>query len=92
MALVTLAEAKKQCRVTHDLEDDLITLYMNAADDWIRNYLNQEQIPPQYAVKAAALLIIEDLFKNRAATSEVQLYANPAVDRLLFPYRVEMGI
>lgn len=92
MALVTLAEAKKQCRVTHDLEDDLITLYMGAAEDWIKNYLNQEQIPQQSAVKAAALLIIEDLFKNRAATSEVQLYKNPAVDSLLFPYRVEMGI
>lgn len=91
MALVTLAEAKKQCRVTHDLEDDHITLYMNAAGDWIANYLNTTNFPETYAIKAAALLIIEDLFKNRAATSEAQLYANPAVDRLLYPYREELG-
>lgn len=92
MALVSLAEAKKQCRVTHSLEDDLITLYMNAADDWIMNYLDTSNVPQVYAIKAAALLIIEDLYRVRGATSEMKQYENPAVERLLFPYREELGI
>lgn len=92
MALVTLTEAKKQCRVTHNAEDDLITLYMGAADEWIANYLNMDAPLNNFSTRAAALLIVEDLYRNRATTSETQLYNNPAVDRLLFPHRVNMGI
>lgn len=92
MATVTLAEAKKQCRVTHDLENDLIQIYMDAADDWIRNFLNQDQIPQKSAVKSAALLIVEDLYYGRAAHTEMKKYRNPAIDSLLYPYRVEIGI
>lgn len=92
MATVTLAEAKKQCRVTHSLEDDLIQLYMDAADDWIRNFLNQEQIPQKPAIRAAALMIVEDLYRNRSAQADIKLYKNEAVDNLLYPYRVEIGI
>lgn len=92
MATVTLAEAKKQCRVVHDLENDLIQIYMDSADDWIKNYINQDQIPQVSAMKAAALLIIEDLYSHRGAQTDMKLYKNPAVDGLLYPYRVEMGI
>lgn len=92
MATVTLAQAKKHIRVTHSLEDDMIQMYMDAADDWIKNFLNQEQIPQKSAVKAAALLIIEDLYRNRGTTIEQAVVKNPAVDSLLYPYRVEIGI
>ncbi len=92
MATVTLAQAKKHIRVTHSLEDDIIQMYMDAADDWIKNFLNQEQIPQKSAVKAAALLIIEDLYRNRGTMIEQAVVKNPAVDSLLYPYRVEIGI
>lgn len=92
MAIVTLTEAKKHCRVSNNLEDDLIQLYMDAADDWISNYLNTDNFPTTFAIKAAALLIIWDLYDNRGTTGEKEFKPNPAVDRLLFPYRENMGI
>lgn len=92
MATVTLAQAKKHIRVTHSLEDDMIQMYMDAADDWIANYLNTANFPNVSAIKAAALLIIEDLYRNRGTTVEQAVVANPAVDKLLYPYREEIGI
>lgn len=92
MALVTLSEAKTHCRVTHNLEDSLIQMYMDAAEELIANYLNSENVPQTAAIKGAALLIIQDMYENRGATGEKDFKQNPAVDRLLFPYREKMGI
>lgn len=92
MALLTITEAKAQCRVTHDLEDDLIQVYMDAADDYIKNYLNLEIYPQKPAIKAAALLIIEDLYTHRSAQTEIELYKNDAVEGLLHPFRQHLGI
>jgi uncharacterized phage protein (predicted DNA packaging) len=92
MATVTLAQAKKHIRVTHNLEDDMIELYIEAADDWIANYLNTANFPNVAAIKAAALIIIEDLYRNRGTTMDQTIQHNPAVDRLLYPYREEIGI
>ena len=93
MALITLAQAKAQCRITHDLEDDLFDdIYIPAAEDWIKNYLNQDDIPQEYAIKAACMLLVHDFFNNRGATSDKDFKPNPAVENLLFPYRKDMGI
>jgi len=92
MALVTLTEAKAQLRVTNSLEDTLIGLYMDAADEWIASFLNVPQAPVLYRTKAAALLIIHDLYENRGATGEKEFKPNPAVESLLFPLRINMGI
>ena len=97
MAIVTLAEAKLHLRASTyvdspDPEDTLITLYMNAADDHIRNYLDREIIPNKSAIKAAALLIIADLYENREGAGEKEIKENPAVVRLLFPYRRNLGV
>ena len=92
MSVVTLAEAKQHLRVTSNDEDALIELYVGAAMDHIKKYLNREP-PVTFAIKAAALLIMADLYENR----EAQLIGdsvneNPAVYRLLFPYRDRMGV
>jgi uncharacterized phiE125 gp8 family phage protein len=44
------------------------------------------------AVKIAWLMQIADLFENRGAQVERALSANPTLERLLAPYRLEMGI
>lgn len=92
MALVTLAQAKMQCRVTNNAEDDLLTLHISAAEEWIKNYLDRDVLPVNTATQAAALLIIHDLYENRGATGEKDFKENPAVDRLLWPYRNKLGI
>lgn len=44
------------------------------------------------ALKAAILLIVGELYENAEATSEKSLTANPALNRLLWPYRRNIGV
>lgn len=92
MALITLTEAKNHLRVDQDAEDSTIQIYINAAIDYIGKYLNNETIPESPSVKAAGLLIVGDLYENRASQSEVRIYKNNTVDSLLSPYRENMGL
>jgi len=97
--IVSLAETKLHLRVDQDTEDSLITTYILAAENHIRNFLNSD-IPgeadsPQTVpapVKAAAFLIVGDLYENREAGSDKDIKQNPAVMNLLYPYRVGVGI
>ena len=81
MPIVTVAEAKDHCKVTHDYEDTKFARLIGAAEEWIQNYLNRSELPQTNGVKSAALLIIEGLYKNTSDTLDVQVYPNPAVDR-----------
>ncbi len=98
--IVTLDEAKEHLRADSTGGDDsLIELYINAAEDRIRNYLNveipgSEHSPPEYpaAIKAAALLIIGGLYENRESEGEKDIKENSALVSLLHPYREGLGI
>jgi uncharacterized phage protein (predicted DNA packaging) len=92
MAIVTLEQAKSHCRVTHDFEDSVIELCMEAADDYIKDFLNRETVPNRSKVKQAALMIIHDLYNNRGAQTAEKQYKNSAVDALLYPLRRGIGI
>ncbi len=91
--LVTLQMAKTHLRVINNAEDDLITLHINTAAEAIENYIDAE-IPstPPFAMQAACLLMVSDLYENREASSTDELFENPAVRRLLNPYREQMGV
>lgn len=99
MSVVTLTEAKLHLRVTDTSEDTLIQSYIDAAQDFVRNYINQP-LPGEFdspaitpaAVKSAILLYVGDLYENRQAQSEKDLKPNQAVHSLLYPYRVGIGI
>lgn len=93
MALVvSLAEAKAHLRITDTSEDTILQLYINAAHDYIANYLNNANFQDAPSIKAAALLLIGDLFENREAQSDRVLNENKAVVRLLYPYRQQLGV
>jgi hypothetical protein len=97
MAVITLAQAKLHLRASTAVdspnpEDDLINIYILAADDYIKNYLDRDVIPVKDAIKAAALLLVADLYENRNGAYEGEIKQNPAVERLLFPYRRNLGV
>lgn len=99
MAIVTLTEAKLHLKVDQTSEDALIGLHIAAAEEMIEKYINctipNKNLPtpnPPASIKAAALLIISDLYENRDGATEIELKENPAITRLLFPYRKNMGI
>ncbi|MEO0375586.1 MAG: head-tail connector protein, partial [Cyanobacteria bacterium P01_A01_bin.17] len=62
-------------------EDTLIQLYVDAAKEHIGEYLNRPQYPSNSAIKAAALLIVGDLYENREAAGNRAMRENPAVCR-----------
>lgn len=92
MALITLAQAKEHCRVTNDLEDATMQIYVDAVEEHIKNYLNTKNVPQKSPIKAAALLLVQDLYENRSAQAEVDLKENRAACNLLYPYRQNIGV
>ena len=90
--IITLSQAKTHLRVSTTDEDDYILMFIYAAHDYVRNFINQAiPTPAPAAIKSAILLIVGDMYENREAQSDKEIYSNPAVDRLLYPYRVNIG-
>jgi len=97
MAIITLTEAKLHLKASTsatspDPDNDLINIYIDAAEDYIKAYLDRQIVPTKSAIKAAALLIVGDLYENREGASVDEIKENPAVHRLLFPYRKNLGV
>ena len=90
--VITLSEAKSHLRVTNNTEDTAIQLYIDAAGEYIARFLNTPNFAHTANIKAAALLLVGDLFENRQAGSEKDIKENPAVMRLLSFDREGMGI
>lgn len=89
--VISLSEAKAHLRITHTAEDTLIQAYMNAANDYIKNFLNVNTVPNNASTKAAALLIVGGLYENRESMGEKEIKENPAVKSLIYPYRKNIG-
>lgn len=99
--IVTLQSIKDHLRVTDTAEDALITIYANAAEEWIENFIDgdipgteedsEDEIP--YSIQAALLLIVGDLYENREAqiTGDT-INPNQTVKNLLYPYRGNLGV
>lgn len=86
--MITITEAKQHLRVLHDLEDDLIELYLDAALGHISEYLGDDLPDPMpEAIQCAALLLTGDLYVNRERQNDRVLYENTAYQLLLNPYR-----
>lgn len=85
--MITLAEAKAHCRIDGNDSDTELTAMIAAAEAHVENYLNVLPDPVPAPVKAAALLLVADLFEHRESQSEIALYANRAFFQLLNPYR-----
>ena len=80
---VTLEEVKAQCRVDHDMEDELLKSYITAARQWAEGFLNiplvkiEENASPieiKQTWKQAMLLMVAYWYENReTATSNRQI-------------------
>ena len=88
--MLTLNETKMHLRVDHSDEDTLINSLMQAATAAACDYLNVETLglDAPAPVKSAALLLVGDLYANREAQADRQLYRNATYQALLNPYRV----
>lgn len=92
MSVVSLNETKLHLRVTQSTEDTLIETYIEAAEDYISRFLNNTNFQVTPSIRAAALLIVSDFYENRMGAGDKDIKENPAVMRLLYPYREGIGI
>ncbi|WP_180644687.1 head-tail connector protein [Acinetobacter bereziniae] len=98
--LITLEMTKKHLRVIHDRDDAYIELLIKAATQNVLDFIDfsdwdavkekyKGAIPKNLSV--AALLIISDMYQNRASQTDVNLYVNRACENLMFSSR-NMGV
>jgi hypothetical protein len=97
--VITVAQAKGHLRVTQSSEDSTIQIYVSAATAYIRNRLNsripgEDQATPNIPqdIKAAALILVGEMYEKRSIIIESRTTISPMVDNLLSPYRKRMGI
>lgn len=89
--LLTLDEAKLHLRVDDDDSDTLIEAYADAAVLSVLNHCDRKLVPQgaEPAFKAAALLMLGDLYNNRESVVAGQSFAvSPTIGALLGPYRI----
>lgn len=87
---VTLERAKKHIRVDHDDEDDLINLYVEAANGWALKYCRLDAVPTgaEAEFDAAVLLTMAGMYEHREADVTGITYTEiPTARRLIDPYR-----
>lgn len=68
--IITLSEAKKQCRLEEDdtFEDDYIKMLVSSADEYVRDatgflFPDPNKVPKR--AKLAALMLVEHWYNNR---------------------------
>lgn len=90
--MLTLQQTKEHLRVDILDDDAVIDAMIDAATAATADYLNmaldQMTTTVPSPIKAAALLMVADLYENREGQTERQLYRNTTYERLLNPYRV----
>ncbi|MDC5352066.1 head-tail connector protein [Acinetobacter baumannii] len=99
---IALDLAKSHLRVLHARDDSYIELLIKAALKAVNNFIDRsfEEVQTKWGVPAstlpedlifAALLIIGDMYQNRAAQMDAALYINPRCESLMRPYQ-KMGV
>lgn len=90
MNLVQLADLKIHLRILHNFDDSLIQIYLDSAEQHIKNFLGVEDwkkvAEAPAPIKSAILLLAADLYQNRTMQADQALNNNRAFDLLLNPY------
>lgn len=84
--ITSLTTVKEHLRIDGTDEDDILTLYTAAAEAYVNEYCDTKDAPFTVftpTIKAAVLLVISDLYENRTAQIDKQLYQNKTVELLL---------
>lgn len=95
--MLDLAQLKQHLNVEHDEDDNLITLYYNAAVISAQGFLDAEivdsgategQINMNDAIKVALYVVVADAYENRGNNSkDMDYHINRQVHQMLFNLR-----
>lgn len=93
---IDLGEIKAHLRIEHDLDDELLEAYTDAALEVASNHIGKawgdettcDTVKFTKGIKVGCLMFIGHLYANRESVSDVQLYQVPmAITSLWNPYR-----
>lgn len=94
MRYLTLDNILMHCRLERGAEDDYITHLGETAEEMTEKYLNRtlEELAGENgtlprSIENTCYMIVADLYRNREASSTMQLHPNPALLALLRPYK-----
>jgi uncharacterized phage protein (predicted DNA packaging) len=90
---LSLSLAKAHLRIDHDADDDLISQYIAAAEEWVATYLGKAPAdfdPLPATIGQATLLLVANWYENRepmvVSTADV-LEIPFSVREMIRPYR-----
>lgn len=94
MKYLTLEEVKAHSRIEYDIEDTLLTLYAESAEDVTLSVIGRtvDDIVEEYgevpaAVRAATLQLVDVAYNQRSPVNMSSLYAVPyTYDFMIKPY------
>lgn len=97
MSLITLAQVKADLRVTHNEDDTLLQVLLDASEDEALRFLNASELPlnpdatdaPMPSIYAAVFLLVRA--KYEAAEPGTIEGLRKCAETLLMPYREQMG-
>lgn len=95
--IVTLEQVRNHLRYDTDDNDEMLQMYLEAAEDAVLNYITDTFKPNEYppAIKHAVLLMVGVFDSYRNAESETPIkdnYLPPPVQALLFKYRTLVAL
>lgn len=94
LQIMTLEEIKQHTRIDGDIEDDMLTLYGESAEQTVLNYIGQTlaQIVDKYngvptPIKHACLMLTAHSFTHREPATPQKMYDVPyTIDSIVKPY------
>lgn len=95
MTIITLDDIKRHTRIDTDAEDELLTLYGDAAERTVQNYLQRDwaEMETLYRgtwlqpVRTATLMLVAHFYERREPVSNANMYSVPyTFDAILKPY------
>lgn len=87
---VNLERLKRHLRIDYGDEDDVLAVYLGAAQAWTLNYTRREEVPAgaEFEFDAATLLQAASLYENREADIIGATFVETkAATRMIDPYR-----
>lgn len=103
--MIPMDIARLHLRVDGNDEDGNIEIYLGAAIEHAKQYLNRNIVGTEaekegsdivinYAIKAAILLLLAHLYSHREeeALGTISTRLKMGFENLLFPYRIELGV
>lgn len=84
--ITPLGAVKEHLKIDYQDEDELLQIYLNAAEAYVNDYCDTKSSPFAKltpTIQAAVLLIVSDLYENRVGQVEKELYQNKTVEMLL---------